>query len=385
MIRMLAVTIVLAQIYTPQACKNMPTTPKPGQPLPGDDLPVTNVFTTSDGVRLGVQTVITGLEIPWSLVFTPDGRLFITERPGRVRIVQNGALLPAPALVLSDVRAVGEGGLMGLALHPNFADNRLVYLLYTATVGGRAINRLVRYREVNNTLAERAVLLDGIGGENIHNGGRIRFGPDGRLYLTMGDAADTARAQTLSSLNGKILRLTDEGVAAPGNPFSSEVWSWGHRNPQGIDWHPVSGELWATEHGQSANDELNLIRPGLNYGWPVIQGGQTRPDMESPKLFFTPSSVAPSGLSFYTGTRMPALRNNILFATLAGRHIHRVRLDANDPTRVAANERLLENVFGRIRDVVTGPDGAIYFCTNNRDGRGTPTATDDRVLRLVPQ
>jgi glucose/arabinose dehydrogenase len=374
---------VVAQAVTPDACGSRPPGSQPPPP-PSTDPTITDQFTTQDGIRLGVQTVVTNVEIPWSIVFAPDGRMFFTERAGRVRVFENGQLRADPVLVVGDVRHDGEGGLLGMALHPNFATNRLVYLLYTTDTAAGRINRLVRYREVNNTLGDRAVLLERMAGSGIHNGGRIRFGPDGRLYVTMGDAANTALSQQLSSLNGKILRLNDDGSAATGNPFMSEVWTWGHRNPQGIDWNPLTTDLWSTEHGQSANDEINLLRSGRNYGWPVIEGSETRPDMEAPVRFFAPSSVAPSGGSFYTGTLMAGLRFNFIFGTLAGRHIHRVVLEANDMTRIATTERWLENRFGRIRDVVTGPDGALYFCTNNRDGRGSPTATDDRIARIVP-
>ena len=176
-------------------------------------------------------------------------------------------LIAAPALTLTDVAADGEGGLLGIALHPSFDANHLVYLVYTAQTSGGRVNRLVRYREVNQILGERAVLLDNIPAASIHDGSRIRFGPDGFLYMTMGDAADPSLAQSLGSLNGKLLRLTDTGTAAPGNPFTSPIWSYGHRNPQGLDWHPVSGELWESEHGQTGNDEINLIQRGGNHGW----------------------------------------------------------------------------------------------------------------------
>jgi glucose/arabinose dehydrogenase len=363
----------------PQACGPN----KSGPPQTGNQ-PVSNVFTTSDGIRLGVQTVVTNVEIPWSMAFAPDGRLFFTERPGRVRIYQNTQLLPTPALTLEDVRHVGEGGLMGLALHPQFATNRFVYLLYTANSSSGMVNRLVRYREANNTLADRAVLLERMAANTIHNGGRIRFGPDGLLYLTMGDAANTSLSQTLSSLNGKILRVDENGIAASGNPFGSEIWTWGHRNPQGLDWNPSTADLWATEHGASGNDEVNRLQPGRNYGWPVIEGAAARPDMETPVLFFSPS-IAPSGGSFHDGSRIAGLRNNFFFGALAGQHIRRVILDAADPTRIASTERWLNGEFGRIRDVILGPDGALYFCTNNRDGRGVASASDDRIARIIPQ
>ena len=332
-----------------------------------------------------MQVVATNLEVPWGLAFAPDGRLFVTERPGRVRIVENGRLLSTPALTLDDVYAVGEAGALGLTLHPQFATNRFVYLVYTARLpGGGNENRVVRYREVGNALGERMVILDRMRAADIHNGARVRFGPDGKLYVSMGDAATAAIAQDAASLNGKILRLNDDGSLPADNPLPSPVYSLGHRNPQGIDWHPVSRDLWEVEHGQTGNDELNRIDPGRNYGWPVIEADQTRAGMETPVLFFSPA-IAPSGLSFYSGAAIPAFRNNLFFATLRGTHLHRVRLDPNDPRRVTGSERLFEGRYGRIRDVVTGPDGALYFSTSNRDSRGPVTNDDDRILRIVPQ
>ncbi len=376
--------LVAHTLASQQACGRTRTpAPSPGND-PWANVAVTETMTTSDGVRIGVQVLLTNLEVPWSLAFAPDGRLFFTERAGRVRIVQNGQLLPQPAFTFPDVRAIGEGGALGIALHPNFAANRFVYVSYTAVrADGAAVNRLVRFRESNNTLADAAVLLDNIPGANIHDGSRVRFGPDGKLYVTTGDAANPAFSQTLSSLAGKILRINDDGTTPSDNPYGSPVWTWGHRHPQGIDWHPATGQMWATEHGGTHRDELNMIVKGSNYGWPTIQGDETRPDMVTPVLFYIPS-IALSGLSFYRSTRIPQFRTNIFFTALGGMHIHRVQLDQADPTRVASAERLFQGKFGRIRDVITGPDGALYFCTSNRDGRTTPVAADDRIARIVP-
>lgn len=384
---LLASAFVIAQAYIPQQACGPTKSPTPS-PSPGTDpwanVAVTETMTTADGVRIGVQVLLTNLEIPWSLAFAPDGRLFFTERPGRVRIVQNGQLIPQPALTLADVRHLGEGGLLGMTLHPNFAQNRLVYLAYTALrLDGVAVNRVMRFRETNNVLAEGAVLLDNIPAATTHNGSRVRFGPDGKLYVTTGDAGNPNLSQTLSSLAGKILRINEDGTTPADNPFGSPVWTWGHRHPQGIDWHPATGHLWASEHGNIGNDELNLIVKGGNYGWPVIQGSETRPDMISPVLFFTPS-IAPSGLSFYGAMRIPQFRGNVFFTALRGMHVHRVVLDPADATRPAAAERLFEGRFGRIRDVIAGSDGYLYFCTSNRDGRTSPVATDDRIARIVP-
>ncbi|MDQ3068588.1 MAG: PQQ-dependent sugar dehydrogenase [Acidobacteriota bacterium] len=380
----LAVLLVATQWVPPTAqtaCKKSPT---PSTADPWASLAISESATTSDGVRIGVQVLLSSLEIPWSLAFAPDGRLFFTERIGRVRAVVNGAVLAQPMLTLADVRAVGEGGVLGLALHPNFAQNHFVYIAYTSTrADGVPVNRVARFRESNNALGEMAVLIDNIPAADNHDGARLRFGPDGKLYVTTGDAGNPALAQTLSSLSGKILRINDDGTTPGDNPFGSPVWTWGHRHPQGIDWHPTTGQAWATEHGQTGNDELNVINRGANYGWPVIQGIQWRPDMVLPVLFYNPA-IAPSGLSFYTGTRIAQFRNNIFFTALRGQHIHRVVLDTGDSTVPAAEERLFEGRFGRIRDVITGPDGALYFCTSNRDGRIAATAVDDRILRIVP-
>ena len=342
------------------------------------------VFSTSDGVQFQAQVVASNLEIPWALAFAPDGRLFVTERPGRVRVIENDQLLSEPALTLTDVFASGEAGLMGFAFDPDFVDNQFVYLLYSATRSGQSpVNRVVRFREANNTLTDAVTLLDGIAAASIHDGGRLRFGPDGQLYVTMGDAVVANSAQDLGVLNGKILRIASDGTTLPNNPFASQVYSWGHRNPQGIDWHPLSGDLWATEHGNVGNDELNRIEAGANYGWPEIEGVQTMAGMRSPVLLFSPT-IAPSGGSFYTGQSFPAFRNDFFFGALRGTHLHRVRFSSSDPTMVTSDERLLEGEFGRIRDVVTGPDGALYLCTNNTDGRGQPASDDDRIIRLVP-
>jgi glucose/arabinose dehydrogenase len=374
------VPFLVATAVEPQrACDSTP----PQQPTPAPDTgPSSEVFTTADGVRFTAASIVTGLEIPWSLAFAPDGRLFFTERVGRVRILGSRSTLDT-ALQIDDVYTQGEAGVLGLALHPDFAQNHFVYIAYTARTSGGPVNRLVRFREVDGRLGEPAVLLDGLAAANIHDGARVRFGPDRHLYLTMGDAAAPGLSQDLGSLNGKVLRLADDGSTPRDNPFPSPIWSYGHRNPQGFDWHPASGLLWSSEHGQSGNDEINIIDAGRNHGWPDIEGTETRPDMVTPLVVYNPA-VAPSGASFYTGAAFPAFRNNLFVGALRGLHIQRIRIDVSNPRRVVATERLLEGRFGRIRDVVTGPEGAIYFCTSNRDGRTTPSAGDDRIVRISP-
>ncbi len=378
------VALVLAvQAVDTRACPPpTPETPAPTTPAP--TAPSSEVFTTADGVRFTVETLVTNLEIPWSLAFAPDGRLFITERPGRVRILDLGARTSELALTLDDVYTQGEAGLLGLALDPQFSENRLVYLYQSARLAaGGAVNRVVRYREVGSRLAERVVLLDNIPAAPIHDGGRLRFGPDGLLYITTGDAASVDLAQDLASTAGKILRINRDGTTPRDNPFGSPIYSYGHRNPQGFDWHPATGDLWASEHGSTGNDEVNVIDSAANYGWPLIEGSLAMAGMRTPITFYS-LAIAPSGASFYRGERFPRFANDFFIGTLRGTHLLRLTVDSSAPRRIVSQERLLEGRFGRIRDVVTGPDGYLYFCTSNRDGRGSPTSTDDRIVRLVP-
>jgi glucose/arabinose dehydrogenase len=315
------------------------------------------------------------------MAFAPDGRLFVTERPGRVRILNLATSTSELALTLDDVFAQGEAGLLGLALDPAFEQNHWVYLYYTATrASGGGVNRVLRYREVSSRLVERVSILDGIPAGQIHDGGRLRFGPDDLLYVTTGDSANESLGQDLASYAGKILRLNRDGTTPRDNPFGSPIYSSGHRNPQGLDWNPLTGDLWASEHGPTGNDEINVIRAGANYGWPRIEGGATMPGMETPIVFYNPA-IAPSGASFFRGQRIPGFAGNLFVGTLRGTHLLRLRTDGR---RVVSQERLLEGRFGRIRDVISGPDGYLYFCTNNRDGRGSPVAADDRILRIVP-
>jgi glucose/arabinose dehydrogenase len=353
-------------------------------PVPATAPPAPTVTASSAIPHLTVEEVATGLEVPWSLSFAPDGRIFFTERPGRVRVIVDGQLQAGAVLDIPDVSAAGEGGLMGITLDPAFAQNHYLYLYYTySDAQNRQRNKLVRYREGSNTLTEPAVLFDGVLGAGIHDGGRIKFGPDGKLYITVGDAANGDQAQQPDVLAGKILRLNPDGSIPADNPFGTAIWSYGHRNPQGIDWQPGTGLLFETEHGQAAHDEVNIIQKGGNYGWPVVTAIPQRPEFVDPILTSgPPPSWAPSGAAFGTAPWLGAWQNNFFFATLRGAHLHRVALDPADPHHVLADEKLFEGVYGRLREVIQGPDG-LYFTTSNRDGRGSPAATDDRILRLV--
>ena len=324
-----------------------------------------------------VEEVASGLQVPWSLDFASDGRIFLTERGGAVRII-DGELLPDPVLRLNV--GSGEGGLLGIALDPSFAENRRVYLYYT--YGLLAQNRVSVFTETERGLENEQILLDNIPGHWIHDGGRIAFGPDGMLYVTTGDAANTALSQDVSSLAGKILRLEPDGRIPPDNPFpDSPVYSYGHRNPQGLDWD-VSGRLVATEHGPSgergrAHDEINVIESGANYGWPMVIGDEHAEGAVGPALHTGNQTWAPSGAAFYRGD-IKEWDGMYMVAALASRS-----LVAVDPESWTVQGMHLQE-YGRLRDAVMGPDGALYVLTSNRDGRGAPSPGDDFVLRVVP-
>ena len=344
---------------------------------------------TKDGVSLKVEIFVDGLDVPWSLAFTSPARMLVTERPGRVRVVENGVLQKAPLGVIADVESRGETGLMGLTLAPDYPASRLIYLSYAYTVTGGIRVRVVRFRDDGSGLSDRKVILEGLPAAQFHAGCRLRFGPDGKLYVTTGDATTGEIAQKMGSLGGKTLRLNPDGSIPADNPFpGSPIYSLGHRNSQGLDWQPGTRLQFQTEHGPSGfdglggGDEVNIVEAGKNYGWPVVHHKESKEGMVSPLLEFTPA-IAPSGASFVTGSRVPALRGDFLFACLRGERLMRVRLDPKDPRHVLATEALFDHEFGRLREVQNGPDGAIYFTTSNRDGRGSVHPGDDRVLRLT--
>ena len=323
------------------------------------------------------------------MAFTSPTRLLVTERPGRVRVVSNGRLEVKPLAVLTDVEARSESGLMGIALAPDYATSRLLYLSYAYDSPDGPRVRIVRFRDDGDRLSDRTLILEGIPAAQYHAGCRLRFGPDGKLYVTTGDATTGKIAQDLRSLGGKTLRLNPDGSIPADNPFpGSPVFSLGHRNSQGLDWDPRSGLQFQTEHGPSGfdgpggGDEVNIVEAGKNYGWPLVHHRESREGLVSPLLEYTPA-VAPAGGSFCGCALLPSFQGDFFFATLRGERLMRVRLDPKYPRRVAQTEALFSGVFGRLRDVVPGPDGALYVATSNRDGRGRPQPGDDRILRVV--
>ena len=337
-----------------------------------------------------VETVAQGLEVPWSIVFTPDKRILVAERAGRIRVIENDKLKEAPLATLPDVVAQGESGLLGMTIHPDFASNKWLYVCYTTKDKQGLKERVKRFRESPQGLVEEKIIIDNIPAGPTHDGCRVKFGPDKKLYITTGESGKPELAQKLDSLGGKTLRLNDDGSVPQDNPFVGqknarpEIWSYGHRNAQGLDWQPHTGLMFQSEHGPSGNDapgggdEINIVMRGKNYGWPLVHHKMTKEGMEPSILEYTPA-IAPAGAVFYTSKVIPEWTNNFFFACLRGERIIRVVLDGS---KVINTEDLYKNTYGRIRDVAVGPDGALYFATSNRDGRGRPDASDDRIMRI---
>lgn len=306
------------------------------------------------------------LEIPWSIVFLPDNRALFTERLGRVKLLPGAEEL----MFINEVEAIGEGGLLGVTIHPDFIANNFVYFYYTYQKEELVLNKVVRYVFVNNSFINETVIIDSIPGGVVHNGGRLRFGPDAKLYITTGDSGDSGLAQRVESLAGKILRLNDDGTIPVDNPFNnSAVYSYGHRNPQGLAWDG-SGNLWATEHGRTGTDELNFIKSGGNYGWPVILGDYNQTGMEAPVIHSGSNTWAPSGLAYHN--------NSLFFTGLRGQTLYEYVISDG------VLKKHLVKEFGRLRAVFVGPRGYFYLLTSNRDGRGVPSSNDDLILRVNP-
>jgi glucose/arabinose dehydrogenase len=335
----------------------------------------------SAAARPRVETVARGLEIPWDIAFMAGGRALVTERPGRVRLLTRAGALKRAPVARIPVSAVGEGGLLGIAVDPAFARNRYVYLYYTTAEG----MRLERRRWTGSRLAGGASLLDGIRAGRVHDSGRIRFGPDDRLYVSTGDAGEPELAQDPGSPNGKLLALTPEQYRGDGHA-TPEVVASGLRNSQGFDWEPGTRRLVATDHGPSGfdgpegYDEVDEIAEGGNYGWPEAIGDDTGGGRFRAPLRVYPEPVAPSGATFVS-RRGSAWTGDFVFAALRGMQLRRLELRDG---QVVADHRLLLDRFGRLRTVVEGPRGCLYVLTSNRDGRGDPVAADDRILRMRP-
>jgi len=339
-----------------------------------------------------VSEIARGLDHPWSMAFLPDGSILVTERVGRLRLIKGGALRPQPITGVPAVHTGSQAGLFDIVLHPNFAQNSIVYLTYAA--GTRQANgtQVARARFDGTSLQDVQVIFKALPlkDTDAHYGGRLAFLADGTFALTVGEGFEyREQAQDLTSDLGKVIRLNDDGSVPQDNPFIGrkavrpEIYSWGHRNPQGLAYDAASGRLYETEHGPRGGDELNVIAAGRNYGWPVITYGMDysgafvspytqRAGLEQPVIYWTPS-IAPSGLAIYRGDRFPAWRGDLFVGALAYKHLRRVHLDERG--EVALQEELLNDLHSRIRDVRAAPDGYLYVCTDDADGR---------VLRIEP-
>jgi glucose/arabinose dehydrogenase len=357
-----------------------------------------------------IVTVAEGFERPWSIAFLPGGDMLVTERPGRLRIIRNGMLLPDPVPGVPEVFAQGQGGLLDVATHPDFTSNRLIYLSFSKPnpTGTHATTAVVRGHFENDRLSGVEEIFEAVTQGRGHYGSRLAFDRNNFLFITLGDRQAPARgdleahpAQNLSNHHGSIIRLHDDGRVPADNPFVDqrgalpEIWSYGHRNVQGLAIHPETGDIWANEHGPQGGDELNLIRPGVNYGWPVIgygvnygsgaaiHEGTHREGMETPVHFWVPS-IGISGLLIYTGDRFPEWRGDLFVGGMVGQQLARLTMDGQ---RVEIEETLVQRVeieetlvhgMGRIRDVRQGPDGYIYLAIDHRQGEPTP------IVRLEP-
>lgn len=341
--------------------------------------------------RFRVTTVADGLEHPWALAFLPDGDILVSEREGRLRVIRNGRLLPEAVRGLPQIRVRGQGGLLDLLPHPDFADNRLLYFSYSADLDGGWTTHVARGRYTGDALVGVEVLFraEPASSGRVHFGSRLAFDPQGYLYISIGDRGEMDRAQDLGDLAGKVVRLHDDGRIPDDNPFRDtpgarpEIFSYGHRNPQGMAVHPVTGEVWTHEHGPRGGDEINVVQPGVNFGWPVVtlgidytgftigDGLRHLPGMADPLHHWVPS-IAPSGMAFYTGDRFSRWQGDLFVGALVQRHLARLRLVGEV---VVEEERLLEGLGRRIRDVRVGPDGALWLLTDHDPGQ---------VLRLEP-
>jgi glucose/arabinose dehydrogenase len=308
--------------------------------------------------------------VPWGIAFLPNGDALVSEREsGRIsRVSRHGGRRTVGRIAKIDASA-GEGGLLGLAVHPRFAENRWVYAYYTSA----ADNRVVRMRFRSGSLGRRHAVLTGIPrGDGRHNGGRLAFGPDGMLYITTGDTGNGALAQDKTSLAGKILRVTPRGGVPADNPYGNPVWTLGHRNVEGITFDH-QGVAWATEFGESTTDELNKIVKGANYGWPVVEGGDGPGGFHNPFVQWSPTSIcSPSGVAIRNGRAWVGALHGACLYSVVLRGPHKKK-----------KVRWFHDRFGRIRTVQRAPDGSLWITTSNRDGRGSPSADDDRVIRIT--
>lgn len=335
----------------------------------------------ASGKHLKIEVFAKNLEVPWGMAFLPNNDFIFCERNGRINLKKSNAA-DFNLILFRNVQQ-SEGGLLGLAVDPAFESNHYIFI-YETVVG---YNQLVRLRLENDVLTQDAILITGIPAANNHDGGALRFGPDGYLYLGTGDALNPNSAQDKNSLAGKILRVDRDGNAAPGNPFGTRVWSYGHRNVQGFDWN-TSGKMIETEHGPTTefgwccHDEINLIEPGKNYGWPVALGG-TETDSLTPPIYQTGyETLAPSGCTFIHGAQWGDWNNDFIFGALKGQRLVRLAISGDGGTMVSRSDTL-NGVYQRLRNVIEAPDGALLFSSSNvGTSSPAPLVGDDKIYRM---
>lgn len=339
-------------------------------PLPS---PVSNSSILSNSK--GVEVVARGLQAPRAIDIADDGRIFVTEKLGSIRVIENGVLLSEP---VGDIKVenIGDGGMLGIALHPNFTKNHLFYVYYTYSNSTGLFNKVLMLQESKNRIIDSRTILDGIPGSEFRDGGRIKFGPDGMLYISTGDASMPKLSQDLNSLAGKILRISGDGTIPKDNPFSnSPVYAYGFRNVQGMTWDPESRELYASDLGAAGNDEINLVSPGKNYGWPDEECNKNKNTKNTAPLLCYNPSLEPSGITFASSNKL-GYKNQLIIATLKGSHLRDIDFKTGNQNTILVG-------YGRLSDVVESRDGSIFVLTSNTDGNGIPQQGDDKILRLT--
>lgn len=344
-------------------------------------VPIPEPATTDNAnqTNKGIRTIAQNLDVPWAIDIAVDNRIFFTEKPGRLGMIHANGTLASEPVVNIHTEDIGEAGLLGLALHPNFTQNHLMYVYHTYAKNGGLYNKVLMLTEKNNKIVNSKIILDGIPASDSNNGGRIKFGPDGKLYVSTGDSETPELAQNTKSLAGKLLRLNDDGTIPDDNPIpESPVYSYGHRDIQGFAWHPITKKLYASEHGPAGNDEVNIIEPRSNYGWPIEVCNHSTSSapirFETPEYCFNPE-IAPSGLTIAASNKL-GYQNDILFTTLRGSHLHHIDLET----------RIQDNVlvgYGRLSDIVEAHDGSLYVLTTNRNAIGIGNANDDQILQII--
>lgn len=381
---LVALTVAIA--CSPPAAVTSPTPPvRTAAPPTATAAPTaaqTPARTAAGAPAVTDTPVQSGLRNPWDLAFAPDGRMFVTERPGNVLVFESGAVNARrlATFAVPDVRAQGESGLMGIALDPDFARTGHIYVCASRSVGGEFLNQVLRLKATGSDIAlDRVLVASGMRAANIHDGCTVRFGPDGKLWASMGDAAQTALAQDVTSLNGKFLRMNTDGSVPADNPVlpgaaaASLIWSYGHRNPQGLSFQPGTGLPFGVEHGATTHDEINILEKGANYGWPRAEGPDPQKRYKDPIWSSGASTIATAGAAFVSGAAWGAWSGSLFVAQLKETDLRRFTIEGGSAVQ---REILLDGKYGRLRSLVQGPDGALYVTTSNGSG--------DRIVRIAP-